>query len=301
MERKASEIAREILEYGLKASDEGRLNIPPDYHNLAREVYDVPERPAEWEPAFAEMKYPGRIVMVSGGLDSTVSWLMARGELGKDPEAYYVNMGQAYAPKELEAMESMGIPHQVIDVDEPPHLQDGKWKHIHPGRNFYYLTLVAEQATQPSQLILSALDGEITQQGGDKSIVFFREANRLLAKEDPPVQVVTPLQDMTKTDIVKWAIENGHQETVEQTISCFSAEGGRCGECQSCLRTWVGFYNNGIELPFSVHPMEGARQYVDKYRRVMTEAHSNKDYSHYSSKRIAQTLGAFDGYEESKK
>lgn len=297
MERKTSEVAREILKYGLRASDRGHLDIPDDFHNLAREVYDVPEKPKEWEPRFHEREYPGRIVMVSGGLDSTVSWLMTREELGYDPDAYYVDMGQGYAQKERLALANMGIPHGVLTVTEPPHLHDGKWKHIHPGRNFYYLTLVAEQAKQPSRIVLSALDGEITDQGGDKSRVFFREANRLLAKEEPPVQVDTPLQDMTKTDLVKWAVDNGHQQIVEQTVSCFSSEEGRCGQCQSCLRTWVGFINNGIELPFEVHPMEGAREYVDKYKRVMTEAHKAGDYSHYSIRRIKQTLGAFFEYE----
>ncbi len=296
MAERVSNIARQILEYGLEADPSKVLQIPRDFAGIAGEIYQVPEKPEGFTPRFKETEYKGRIVLVSGGLDSTVSWLMAAQETRMEPRAYYVDMGQEYGQKEIHALQAIGIPFDVIKVPEPPHLHDGKWKHIHPGRNFYYLSLVAEQAQGPSQLVLSAVEGEISDRGGDKSRFFFDETNRLFAKLDTPVQVVTPLDQMTKTDLVAWAIHNDFLGVVKKTISCFSPEEGRCGRCQSCLRTWIAFSNNDIDIPFAVHPMEGAVEFVQKYEKVMGEAMKNNDFSHYSPKRIAQTLGAFAKY-----
>lgn len=298
MKDRPSDIARQILEYGLKADTRLTLDIPVDYRNLAAEVYDVPERPEGFAPNFNELEHGNTIVLTSGGLDSTIAYLMTYEQLGRAPDAFYVNMGQPYAMKEMKALDSMGITYEYVEVEPPEHIADGKWKHIHPGRNFYYLSLVAERAKQPSNLVLSAVDGEISAQGGDKSKVFFREANRIFAQLDNPVKVVTPLAEMTKTDLVKWAIDHGWSKVASMTISCFNAEEGRCGQCQSCLRTWIAFHNNGIELPFKVHPMEGAVEAVAKYERVMNEAMQKGDYSHYSPRRIAQTLAAFQGYRQ---
>lgn len=303
MSERVSDVARRILEYGLEADPSEPINIPPTFIYVAQEIYDVPEKPVGFEPNFKKEEtlpgneLPGKIVLVSGGLDSTVSWLMATEKLGKYPDAYYVNMGQSYADKEKEAMEAIGIPYEEIKVEPPEHLNDGKWKHIHPGRNFYYLSLVAERATEPSELVLSAVDGEISKHGGDKSRAFFTEANRILMAQEMPVKVVTPLEKMTKTDLVAWAKENQFVGVVSKTISCFSGEEGRCGRCQSCLRTWIAFSNNGIDIPFNIHPMQGAREFVDKYKKVMGDALQANDFSHYSERRITQTLGAFDRYE----
>ena len=247
--------ARKILEYGLQADGSKVLDIPQHFKAVTEQIYQVPEKPQGFEPTFKETEFKDKIVLVSGGLDSTVSYFMTAIELGKKPD-----MGQAYANKEIAVIQKIGIPFKIIKVPEPEHLQDGKWKHIHPGRNFYYLSLVAEQATEPSELVLSAVDGEISESGGDKSRAFFDEANNLFAQLENPVRVITPLQDLTKTDLVAWAIKNDLLPIVKETISCFSPTEGRCGQCQSCLRTWIAFSNNDIDIPFDVHPMEGAKE-----------------------------------------
>lgn len=297
MSLKLSKIARSILEFGLADDPTKELFLPSGIIPLAGEIYNVPEQPKDFKQAYICAGFP-KVILASGGLDSTVSWLMAKEETGKDPQAFYVNMGQPYAQKELARLEQMGIPVEVITVPVPEHIGDGKWKHIHPGRNLYYITLVAERLKEPADLVLSAVDGEISEHGGDKSKVFFEMVNMVLAMREPEMRLVTPLSNMTKTDLVAWAIDHGHLETVKQTISCFDGTTGRCGKCQSCLRTWMAFYYNGVELDFEVHPMEGAREYVEKYKRVLTEALEKGDFSHYSSRRCHQDLGAMKKWEE---
>ncbi len=283
-----SDYARVILEEGLSQSTE--INLPNIYHEIAREVYDVPERPDSFIPKFVRDRYKHTAVLTTGGLDSTVAWLMA-----PEPKtAYYVNMGQEYAQKEMASLQKVNIPFHTINV----YVQnlDAGWKHIHPGRNFYYLALVAERQMQPTNLLLGAVDGEMSELGGDKSWRFLRLANQIFAHANPPTRIITPLSTTTKADLVEWAIEHGHLEVVKNTISCFSATSGRCGQCQSCLRTWMAFSLHGVELEFDVHPMVGAREAVEKYERVLRDSLYNQDFSHYSERRCLQDLEAMSAY-----
>jgi 7-cyano-7-deazaguanine synthase in queuosine biosynthesis len=299
-----SSIAYEIMRYGLEGNSSDILEVPIAYAELAQEIYNVPERPESFNPrnVIDAHRLNQIAVLVSGGLDSTVGYLMAKEALdGREPLTYYCNMGQIYAEKEKTQLAKMGIPFTELIIPQPPHIEEDRWQYIHPGRNFLYITTVAELMPNGGEIWLGAVDGEISHDrsyGGDKSDAFFSMANEILANSLPyPVKIHLPHYSSTKTDLVTWASTHGYMDIVKQTISCFNEEDGRCGKCQSCLRTYFAFAANGVEIPFNAHPMIEGRQHVEKYKRVLPECLEKQDFSHYSERRCQQDLDVINKYE----
>lgn len=256
---------------------------------LAENVFNVPERPKDYQPGFIEDTV--HACLVSGGLDSTVLYWQLLQE-SKLVEAIYINIGQPYATKEMVALNAMGIEFFPI-TSRVTGFAASRWQHIIPARNAFFIALAAEQwPGMRVNIYMAALDGEMPAQGGDKSYLFFQQINSLLRPLGKEARL--PLYTKVKTDLVKWAIRNGYREAVQQTVSCFDGyTNSRCGQCQSCLRTWIAFSNCGIVLPFDAPPPVAARQYVDKYRVAMAKAWREKDFSHYSQRRILETEAAF--------
>ena len=283
-----SDIFKAWMQDGMNEST--RIMAPSgQLHDLARTVFNVPERPADYNPTVTEDGV--HVCLVSGGLDSTVLYWQLMQE-SKLVEPIYIHIGQPYATKEMLALNAMDI--EFIPLTSRINgFRKSRWQHIIPGRNAFFIALAAEQWPDMRVWIyMAALDGEMPAEGGDKSYRFFLQMNNLLRPLGKEVRL--PLHNKVKTDLVKWAIANGYREPVQQTISCFDGvSGSRCGRCQSCLRTWIAFSNCGIALPFDAPPPIGARQYVDKYRSLMAQAWRKNDGSRYSKRRILETEAAF--------
>src|ERR1035441_8220811 len=136
-----SGIAKKIVLEGLGKKD--LLKLPGSFYTIAKEVFDEPEKPIGYDPKNTRSK-PERVILVTGGLDSTTLYFKL---IKRYPglKAYYINIGQSYAQKELEALYKLNIDVEIItDKDFTP-LENTGWKHIIPGRNFYFLCLVAER------------------------------------------------------------------------------------------------------------------------------------------------------------
>lgn len=63
------------------------------------------------------------------------------------------------------------------------------------------------------------------------------------------VRTVTPLQNMTKTDVIKLGLEMG--VPYELTWSCYEGKEKACGKCASCLDRVKAFENNGVKDPIA--------------------------------------------------
>jgi 7-cyano-7-deazaguanine synthase in queuosine biosynthesis len=279
-------IAREIMESA--SLGKGIVHLPSDEMiEIGKEVCDEPERPGEWKPDYSRDRL--NAVLVSGGLDSSVLWWMTE----EPKEGFYIDIGQEYCPKEVESLSEMGIPYKMVSLKtDIMGLNRGRWKHILPGRNLLFFFAIAElYPLGEVDIYFASTNGEMPLVGGDKSYRFLRLVNDILKPYGK--KVVTPLEKMTKTDEVRWCIENGYLDKIKHSISCFSGEVGRCGKCQSCLRTWIAFSNNGVEIDFRVDPVKNCGEYIDKYVRVMGKAVRNGDYSHYTRERVEESFRAF--------
>ncbi len=292
---KLSQATREIVVRALK----GDTTLP--FTNelliaLARESYDEPERPKTFalEKVHGEEENSEVAVLVTGGLDSTTLYFRAlEMHKGRRIVPVYVYIGQPYFKKEIEAIQKLGIPvhvdNQKLDFGEQSY-----WKHIIPGRNLYFLSLTAEHM-EGGTILFGATEGEIPEQGGDKSEVFLRLVNQLFAQLPYPVTVEAPLRSETKTDLVKWWVKQGKVEQLRQTISCFTGETrtGHCGSCQACLRKYLAFLNNGLVLEVDSPDIRvSCAEYIAKYKDLMPKVLKTRDFSHYSRRRCLQDLRA---------
>jgi len=307
MQNKLSTIALEFMKAGLTGDI---VSIPEAYKEYV-EVFDVPEKPDNWEFMYRN-RQEEIIVPVSGGLDSTICYYIAKMS-GKSVRAFYVDMGQEYAWKEKDALVNLGIDFSVLaDVRSDRTGWNERfskaWKHILPARNFYILSLLAEQAEGPATLYFGVLDGEIKERlGGDKSKEFLRMLTHDLARMHPfPVTLELPIQYLTKASEIEYFLGlaevhkleefgiNNKQEAIDlltKTVTCFDGTAKQCGRCQACLRRYLAFEYNGIKLDdFDVPVMENTKEFQMKYLDAMTLALRDNDFSQYSKIRCEQDL-----------
>jgi len=254
-----------------------------------RNMLDVPEKPVSYKPKFQKPEKE-IAVLVTGGLDSSALYYMAEKQ-HENVKAFYVDIGQPYRDKELDALRKMGIKFKLISSGL--NINPSKfWKHIIPGRNLYFLTLVAEQLEFGGEIWFGATDGEMPLLGGDKSVSFINYCDTLFARLPFKVALKVPLSEMTKTDIVAWFKENNLVDKLDLTISCFDEDGGHCGKCQACLRKALAYTANGLTLQTNTDVRVGCKEYLDKYLTLFPKALAKKDFSHYSNRRMIQDLEA---------
>jgi 7-cyano-7-deazaguanine synthase in queuosine biosynthesis len=254
-------------------------------------MLDCPERPEGHKffihPPLYEYKH---VCLTSGGADSTIAYYLAQFAKG-----LYIDIGQPYATKELKALAQLEIPYCYIDM-RGTHLADNRWQHIIPGRNFLFLCVAAEMLQDNGNIMFAMVDGEGAESDkGDKSLMFveyFQDWYRACTGRRIFVQTMV---DRTKAGWLKWFSEHHDVNIIRKnTVTCFSGEEGQCGSCQACLRKYLSFISIKMDIAedFHNHPMVGARQYVEKYKKVLGEALHKQDFSHYSRQRCVEDLEA---------
>ena len=297
-----SSVATKIVEDGLFKV---HRNLPSRFTRLRDEMYSVPECPKDYPIAIEKdiVKKLGQIVvLVTGGLDSTVLYYQAIENFGaSNVKAYYVDFGQSYADKEIQALQQLKIPYELITHEVAGIRDTGLyWKHIIPGRNLMLLSLVAERMMHGGEIQFGVVEGE-GMVGGDKSLEFIKQVNTLFKTSLPySVKVTCPLRDrlQTKADLVSgWLEKDNSIVYLTKTISCFSSDsGGSCWACQSCLRRWMAFRHSGAELMSSAVIKDKCSLYIEKYRTLMTQAIITGDFSSYSERRCMQDLEVINKY-----
>ena len=177
------------------------------------------------------------ILLFSGGLDSYIAWHYL-----DRPKTLYCNLGHRYAPHELETVKKL-IPATIID--DRLNLADWELRDATiPHRNVF-LAMIASHYDKDVILVVQQGEMEIP----DRSVKFFNEIAEWIGfLDDNVVTLSSPFFKMTKTEMVKWYIDEGLDvETLISTRSCFSPGDFPCGDCAACFRRWVAFTNNDIE------------------------------------------------------
>lgn len=297
-QNRLSQIAFRFYAAGMTGDE---VEIPERYSDFV-EVFDLPEKPEGWE--FKTRKPTKSIVVpVSGGLDSTLCYLMAK-QTGMNVIPLYFDIGQPYSAKEIQALKDLSIRAIIVRLNVPDAIKNGKWsaqwKHIIPARNFLFLSTAAEFLATEGYVYFGALDGEIKERlGGDKSRKFVEIMNDELSKMPFPAELVMPLEKFDKPQAIAHAINELKipVEYLVRTLSCFDGkDNGHCGKCQACFRRFMAFYANGVDLRndddfgFTSDIIENTKEYQEKYAKLMGAAMESGDFSQYSKQRCETTL-----------
>lgn len=205
------------------------------------------------------MKMSKGIILLSGGLDSLVSLVLGKDKYGICL-ALTFDYGQKSAKQEIEASSKIckyyGLQHEIIKLEwlkkithtalvEGDSIPEGEalkdsdksaksvWV---PNRNGLFLNIAASYADGENyDYILIGANKEEGETFPDNSKEFIEKINasfKFSTRKQP--QVVAPLINSNKNDIVKLALDN--KIPLEYVRSCYSNNTKHCGKCESCTR-----------------------------------------------------------------
>jgi 7-cyano-7-deazaguanine synthase len=189
--------------------------------------------------------------LVSGGLDSTLVGVMAKEE-GLTVHPLFIDYGQRARQKEWDTCQYV---HSRLGLPTPTRLDisgfgsvihsgltsvemDVKEEAFTPGRNLMFLLMGSSYAYQVGASSVSiGLLSERFSLFPDQQSEFIAQAERSIELAlGRRIQVVTPLADFSKADVVLLAQKKG----ITGTYSCHVGKNEPCGQCISCLEFGLG-------------------------------------------------------------
>lgn len=217
------------------------------------------------------------IVVLSGGQDSTTClyWALAR---YREVVAVTFNYGQRHH-QEIRASKVIAelakVPHVLLEVQAlqqigdsaltgsqdlapsgglpDPHAPDGLPTSFVPGRNLVFLTLAASLAIKyEAKKVVTGVNAVDFSGYPDCRPDFIASAQRAIQEgTSQEVQLVTPLINITKVEIVHLAHDLGYPccEALSWTVTCYNGERPGCGECPACRIRAKGFKDAGMIDP----------------------------------------------------
>jgi 7-cyano-7-deazaguanine synthase in queuosine biosynthesis len=186
------------------------------------------------------------ILLFSGGVDSFIAyhWL-------NWPLTVYFDLGTPYSRKEIMTVKLLINSTKVEKCLDLSSRQVGENAYI-PFRNLYLAMLACKYS---DEIVIVGIKGDNV---SDKTPeIFLKFSNILSEMEDREIRVTSPFWNRTKDEIVEWYVNEGLSvEDLLDTTSCYSPGNlTYCGECPSCYRKWVAFYNNNIKIDFYNGPL----------------------------------------------
>jgi 7-cyano-7-deazaguanine synthase len=213
------------------------------------------------------------VVLLSGGLDSTVCMSVAK-DFGYELVSLSFDYGQRHSRELACAREIAGFyrvkKHVVIEtnmraiggsaltdeIDVPrgdEQRRDIPITYV-PARNLIFLSyalgLAEVENAEKIYIGVNALDYSGYPDCRPEFIEKFQRVADFATKagvEDRRIVVETPLQYLTKGEIVKLGMKNG--APLHLTTSCYQGGEVACGICDSCVLRLKGFREAGIEDP----------------------------------------------------
>lgn len=214
------------------------------------------------------------VVLVSGGLDSATVLAMAIAA-GYRCHTLSFDYGQRHRAELLAAerisMDLQAHSHKVVRLDlgaiggsaltddriqVPEHATEGIPVTYVPARNTVFLSIAlgwAEVLNASAIFIgVNAVDYSGYPDCRPEYIAAFQVLANLATRagvEGKPLTVMTPLIDLSKSDIIRKGMALGVDYS--KTVSCYqaSSEGLACGRCDSCRLRRRGFLDLGVPDP----------------------------------------------------
>jgi len=226
------------------------------------------------------------VVLVSGGMDSLVTTAIAHAE-GFALAAMHVNYGQRTWQKELESFRAICDHYHIeqclevnadflgqiggsslTDYSMPvsgADLQGGAIPTSYvPFRNAGFLSMAVSwsEVIGASKIFIGAVE-EDTSGYPDCRKVFYDAFNKVIelgTKPETAIEILTPLIEMQKSDIVQKGMVLG--APFKLSWSCYKSEGKACGVCDSCARRLRAFELVGVRDPIDY---EERPQYITEH------------------------------------
>ena len=213
------------------------------------------------------------VVLLSGGLDSATLLAIAREE-GYHCHAMSFDYGQTHGAELAAARKvaaQFNVRHRILtipigslggsaltDASIPVPDQGGEGIPVTyvPARNtvFLALSLAWAEVLQARAIFIgvNALDYSGYPDCRPEYVAAFQELANLATRqavEGAPVEVLAPLVNMTKAEIIQRGTELGVDYSM--TVSCYRAdpEGRACGRCDACRFRAQGFSQAGVMDP----------------------------------------------------
>ena len=216
---------------------------------------------------------PGHLVVLSGGLDSTVCMALAADESGAPPLALTFDYGQRHR---VELDRAAGVAGHYRSEHLVVHLDTSAWggsaltdpsiavpragsetgipvTYV-PARNSIFLAValgVAEARDLDTVWIgVNAIDYSGYPDCRPEFIDAFRAVARTGQKrgvEGDPIDLRTPLIECTKEQIVRLGVD--HDAPLALTWSCYEGGDNPCGTCDACELRARGFAAAGVMDP----------------------------------------------------
>lgn len=208
--------------------------------------------------------YSKTVLLFSGGMDSIMAW-----KLYKPDILLYIKCGSKYEKKEIAFCKRL-IKKYKAPIIFDNSLSLGQWERsdaIIPLRNLLFISIASYYG---DKIYIGAMNGDRTL---DKSIEFLAKTQRLLGYLYQK-QHWTDLRHikiealygkrLTKTELVSEYLSTGYdKKLLIESLSCYDAKEGHCGNCKPCFRKWVAFRNNSLPTDFfktnPINSKEGKR------------------------------------------
>lgn len=220
------------------------------------------------------------VVALSGGMDSCVTTAMAEREY--ELALLHINYGQRTEGRELKGFNDIAdfykvdkrlvIDHthlaeiggsSLTDISREVRKADLSDKNIPssyvPFRNANILAACTSWAEVlgADKIFIGAVYEDSSGYPDCRPQFFeaFEKVINLGTKPETNIKIITPVINLSKSDIVKKGIELG--APLNLTWSCYKSEDEACGECDSCALRLRGFQQAGVEDPikYKVRPV----------------------------------------------
>lgn len=221
---------------------------------------------------------PRAIVLLSGGMDSCVCAALAARDY--EASALHISYGQRTEKREhrsfLAICDRLGIQNRLvvrnealraiggsaltdenIAVPEAHNLgRDIPVTYV-PFRNAHFLAVAVSWAEviEASKILIGVVEQDSSGYP-DCRPAYYQAFNRVIAAgtKEGGIDVITPLIDMRKAQIVRLGLELG--APFDLTWSCYSHEDRACGVCDSCVLRLRAFQQAGAvdPLPYAAVP-----------------------------------------------
>ena len=190
------------------------------------------------------------VLCFSGGIDSIVALHKLN-----FPQPIYIMLNHRYQVKELTCIcELKKIIPQLKNIKyfKGPDLEmfeEGAKAYISK-RNFH-LALCASHFGNHIYIVGNSED--IFDDNNARAYQIMSGAmNETQSPKEPTITIESPFWDWSKTELVKWFVDNYPMDYVEKVLrtskSCYDADTmGQCGNCVSCLRKFQSLEQAGIK------------------------------------------------------
>ena len=210
------------------------------------------------------------IILLSGGLDSLVALgYLKLGNKYDVKRALTFDYGQKSVNKEIEASSNIckyyGVEHSVIKLDwlkditktslvsndeipiENLHTKESAKSVWVPNRNALFINIAASFCDSFGyNYIIYGANKDEAGNFPDNTEEFRSQISELFKTSTLiKPQVLAPLINYSKDDIVKIAIDNSMP--LDLVMSCYNSGEGHCGKCESCNYLKIALLNNGCK------------------------------------------------------